>query len=33
MIFDDGPSAAWMCFAKDADDNNVALMSEVPSGS
>jgi len=31
MIFDDGTTATWMCFAKDPDDNNVALMSEVPS--
>jgi predicted enzyme related to lactoylglutathione lyase len=32
MIFDDGSTATWMCFAKDPDGNNVALMSEVPSG-
>jgi catechol 2,3-dioxygenase-like lactoylglutathione lyase family enzyme len=32
MIFDDGSTATWMCFAKDPDGNNVALMSEAPSG-
>ena len=31
MIFDDGSTATWMCFAKDPDGNNVALMSEVSS--
>lgn len=31
MIFDDGALQTWMCFAKDPDGNNVALMSEVPS--
>lgn len=31
MIFDDGRQQTWMCFAKDPDGNNVALMSEVPS--
>jgi len=31
MIFDDGTQQTWMCFAKDPDGNNVALMSEVPS--
>jgi len=31
MIFDDGSTQTWMCFAKDPDGNNVALMSEVPS--
>jgi len=29
MIFDDGTQQTWMCFAKDPDGNNVALMSEV----
>lgn len=32
MIFDDGAQQTWMCFAKDHDGNNVALMSEVASG-
>jgi catechol 2,3-dioxygenase-like lactoylglutathione lyase family enzyme len=32
MIFDDGSTQTWMCFSKDPDGNNVALMSEVPSG-
>lgn len=32
MIFDDGSQQTWMCFAKDLDGNNIALMSEVPSG-
>ncbi len=31
MIFDDGAQQTWMCFSKDPDGNNVALMSEVPS--
>jgi methylmalonyl-CoA/ethylmalonyl-CoA epimerase len=31
MIFDDGSQQTWMCFSKDPDGNNVALMSEVPS--
>jgi catechol 2,3-dioxygenase-like lactoylglutathione lyase family enzyme len=30
MIFDDGSLQTWMCFSKDPDGNNVALMSEVP---
>jgi methylmalonyl-CoA/ethylmalonyl-CoA epimerase len=30
MIFDDGSQQTWMCFSKDPDGNNVALMSEVP---
>ena len=33
MIVDDGTHQTWMCFSKDPDGNNVALMSEVPSGS
>ena len=33
MIFDDGSAQTWMCFSKDPDGNNVALMSEVPSRS
>jgi methylmalonyl-CoA/ethylmalonyl-CoA epimerase len=33
MIFDDGVQQTWMCFSKDPDSNNIALMSEVPSGS
>ena len=33
MIFDDGSAKTWMCFSRDPDGNNVALMSEVPSGS
>ncbi len=33
MIFDDGRQQTWMCFPKDPDGNNVALMSDVPSGS
>ena len=32
MIFDDGAQQTWMCFSRDPDGNNVALMSEVPSG-
>jgi catechol 2,3-dioxygenase-like lactoylglutathione lyase family enzyme len=32
MIFDDGSEQTWMCFTKDPDGNNVALMSEVASG-
>jgi catechol 2,3-dioxygenase-like lactoylglutathione lyase family enzyme len=32
MIFDDGRQQTWMCFSKDPDGNNIALMSEVPSG-
>ena len=32
MIFDDGSAQTWMCFSKDPDGNNIALMSEVPSG-
>jgi len=32
MIFDDGSQQTWMCFTKDPDGNNVALMSEVTSG-
>lgn len=31
LIFDDGTQQTWMCFSKDPDGNNVALMSEVPS--
>jgi len=31
MIFDDGSTQTWMCFSKDPDGNNVALISEVPS--
>jgi catechol 2,3-dioxygenase-like lactoylglutathione lyase family enzyme len=31
LIFDDGSRQTWMCFSKDPDGNNVALMSEVPS--
>jgi predicted enzyme related to lactoylglutathione lyase len=31
MIHDDGTQQTWMCFTKDPDGNNVALMSEVPS--
>lgn len=32
MIFDDGTQQTWMCFSKDLDGNNIALMSEVASG-
>jgi catechol 2,3-dioxygenase-like lactoylglutathione lyase family enzyme len=31
MIFDDGSTQTWMCFSKDPDGNNVALLSEVAS--
>ncbi len=31
LIFDDGSVQTWMCFSRDPDGNNVALMSEVPS--
>jgi catechol 2,3-dioxygenase-like lactoylglutathione lyase family enzyme len=31
LIFDDGSTQTWMCFSKDLDGNNVALMSVVPS--
>ena len=30
LVHRDGASQLWMCFAKDPDGNNVALMSEVP---
>jgi methylmalonyl-CoA/ethylmalonyl-CoA epimerase len=31
MIYDDGSQQTWMCFSRDPDGNNVALMSEVAS--
>ena len=30
LIHRDGTTQLWMCFAKDPDGNNVALMSEIP---
>lgn len=30
VVHDDGTTRLWLCFTKDPDGNNVALMSEVP---
>lgn len=32
VVHRDGATELWMCFTKDPDGNNVALMSEVPAG-
>jgi methylmalonyl-CoA/ethylmalonyl-CoA epimerase len=32
MIFEDDGQQTWLCFSKDPDGNNIALMSEVRPG-